>query len=286
MSDNQAPVVDNSAAVVNKAPVGNVNVNAGEPAAAVANNGSWYDDLDADLKAHPSITKFKNKGDLAKSYVELQKTLGKDKIVVPTDKSTPDEWRAYFKAVGAPDKEDEYSTITDDMPEAIRDRKEALDAFRKAAYEQGVTKKQFDAIFGTYKGLKKAEFEQGIEKVGKMREASETELRREWGAAYEAKVDGAQKVINTFFKDKAIRPEFSVLANDKGFIAAMADIAERLGEDVIAGKPRNVMTPQEAQSELNSIMGDPKSPWRNELHPEHDAYVQKVIDLQRMAMAG
>jgi len=54
----------------------------------------WYDSLDTDLKTNPTITKFKSPAELGKSYVELQKAFGKDKVVVPTDKSTPEEWAA------------------------------------------------------------------------------------------------------------------------------------------------------------------------------------------------
>ena len=52
-------------------------------------NKQWFDEFEPDLKANPSITKFKSPAEIAKSYVELQKTLGKDKVVVPTEKSTP-----------------------------------------------------------------------------------------------------------------------------------------------------------------------------------------------------
>lgn len=247
---------------------------------------SWYDELDADLKANPSITKFKAPGELAKSYVELSKTLGKDKVVLPTDKSTPEEWKAFWKKVGAPEKDSDYDVGDDDMPEPIRISPEAKSALQKKAIELGVPKHHFEELFKTFKGLTETKFKQETDKVANLRGESETELRKEWGAAYDAKVTGAQKVIDTFFKDKGVRPEFQILANDKGFIKAMADIAESISEDKIAGVARTSMTPQEAQQELNNIVGNMKGPYYNELHPEHDAMVQKVLDLQAMVMRG
>lgn len=270
MSDTAAPVVDNDAAPV-------------EP---VVVNKNWYDDLSPDLKDNPGIQKFKTKDDLAKSYVELQKTLGKNKVVVPTDKSTPEEWKAFYKAAGAPEKDEEYDISMDELPEQARTPAEVLAGLRKAALDNGVTKKQFDAMFGTYKQISNTRLNQEVERLSNLKADAETNLRQEWGAAYGAKVDGAQKVINTFFKGQEIPPEFSILANSKGFIKAMASIADKLGEDVIAGKARVTMTPAEAQSEYNSILGDPKHPYRNELHPEHDAAVTRMIELQQMMLAG
>lgn len=281
MSENLDPATDNQAAE----PIVDEKIEGSDATTQVATK-NWFDDLEPDLKANPSITKFKNPGDLGKSYVELQKALGKDKVVVPTEKSTPEEWRAFFKKAGAPEKEDEYDVGDEDLPEQARIAQETKDALRKAAYNAGVTKKQFDAMFGTYKQRTNATIQQEIERLGNLKAETETALRGEWGAAYEPKVAGAQKVIDTFFKDKGIRPEFSILANDKGFIAAMAEIAERVGEDVIAGKARTTMTPSEAQSELNSMLMDRKNALHNELHPEHDAAVEKFADLQRMVMAG
>lgn len=249
-------------------------------------NKNWFDEFEPDLKANPSITKFKAPADLAKSYIELQKSLGKDKVVIPTEKSTPEEWRAFYKKLGAPDKDDEYDVSDEDMPEIARTDAAVKEAFRKSMHGQGLTKKQFEGAWKFYKDTTLNKINQQTEELKNMRGGAESDLRQEWGAAYEGKVNGAQKVIDTFFKDKGIRPEFSILANDKGFIKAMASIAEKIGEDVIAGSTRVTMTPQEAQSELNNMMMDKKGAFHNELHPEHESAVEKFNDLQRLIMAG
>lgn len=279
MSDNQAQeVLDNSAA-----PVGDVKVNAGEKSEAPVGSQQWFDDLDADLKSNPSVTKFKTKADMAKSYINLEKTLGKNRVVVPNEKSTPDEWRAFFKAGGAPDKEDEYDIGMEDLPEQARIPAEQLSALRKAALDNGTSKKAWDAIFKTYKEGSNARLNQEVESINKMRENTETELRKEWGSAYDGKVQNAQKVVEKFFKDNGIRKEFSILANDKGFIKALSQIADQLGEDAIAGRAKLTMTPDEASNEASKMLGDRKSPLFDDLHPEHQAYKDKYNSLVEMA---
>jgi len=246
----------------------------------------WFDGLDADLKANPSITKFKTVGDLGKSYVELQKALGKDKIVVPTEKSTPEEWKAFWAKAGAPEKEDDYELNDDDVAEPIRVSAEEKAAFKKAALEMGVPKKHLEGMFNAWKKMRESSFNQEVEKTKNMRGDSETQLREKWGAAYDAKVAGAQKVIDSVFKGKELHPAWKALSNDKGFIEGMAELAEMVSEDKIAGKARVTMTPEEAQSEYNAMLGDKKHPYHNELHPEHEAAVQRSLDLLAMSMAG
>ena len=243
---------------------------------------NWYDDLAPDLKSNPSIQEFKNVEDLGKSYVELQKSLGKEKVVLPTDKSTPEEWKQFYRKIGAPENAEEYDVSDEDMPEQFRLGAEAKAEFRQKMLEAGLPKKHFDAAWKYYKESTLRRIEQEAESIKNMRGSAETELRKEWGAAYEPKVAGAQKVINKFFEGKNIRPEFKILANDLGFIKAMSEIAESMSEDVIAGKERVTLTPAEAQQELSKIIGDLKGPYYNELSPEHDAMVQRVIDLQTM----
>ena len=256
-------------------------------AAAAAAPKNWFDELEPDLKANPSITKFKAPGELAKSYVELQKTLGKEKVVLPTDKSTPEELKAFWKKLGAPDKEDDYDLNDEDIAEPIRISPEAKAMFKKYALEQGVPKSKLEGLFGVFKKATEQRFNQEVESIKKMRGESETTLRNEWGAAYEAKVAGAQKVIDKVFAGKNIRKEFrEVLVNDVGFIQGMAELAEIVSEDALGGTKRTTMTPQEAQSEYNTIIMDKKGPLYDEMHPEHEAAVQKLADLQAMIMAG
>jgi len=266
----------------------NLNVDAGENEQGQEKEVSknWFDELDPDLKNHPSITKFKDPKGLAKSYVELQKMIGKDKITIPTEKSTPEEWNEFYKKVGRPEEMTGYEAPDIQMPEEIKMRAEALEAFKAKAHELGLTKKQFAELYALQSEMTQSTFNQQVEDAKNMKAKTETELRKEWGAAFEKKVDSAQKLINTFFKGKELHKAFTVLANDKGFVSAMSEIAEKIGEDNISGTSRMTMTPKEAQSAMNQMLGDTKHPLHDDLHPEHSAAVEKFTELARMAEHG
>jgi hypothetical protein len=247
---------------------------------------AFHSMLDVDMQKNPSITKFKDVKELAKSYVELQKLVGTDKIKVPNDKSTPEEWNAFWDKAGRPKDVKEYEVPQLDIPEAVRMRQESLEAFKAKAHELGLNKKQFAQLYALYNETSLAGYNQQLEAAGKVKTEAETALRKEWGAAYEAKVDRAQQFINKFFKGKEIHPAFSVLSSDKGFISAMAAAAESMSEDSLSGLTRTTMTPQEATSEINAMMGDPKHPLHNDIHPEHNAAVDKLLELRALVEAG
>jgi len=58
-----------------------------------------------------------------------------------------------------------------------------------------------------------------------------------------------------------------------------ADIADKLGEDTLAGAATTFeMTPKEAQAEKSSLTA-PGTPYWDNQHPEHKAAVQRVLEL-------
>lgn len=278
--ENATPEVDNVTPELNDS---EVKVDAGEVQEPVGSE-AWYQTLDPDLRNNPSIQKFKDPAGLAKSYVELQKMIGKEKVVIPNEKSTPEEWANFYKKVGRPDEFTGYETPEfKELPEEIKMREENLETFKQKCHELGLSKKQFAELIATYYDISLNTYKQSVDEAVKLKETTETTLRKEWGQAYESKVDSAQKVINTFFKGKGLHKAFEVLSNDKGFVAAMSEIAESLGEDKIAGEVRNVLTPEEAQKEINAMLGNAKHPLFDELHPEHKAAVDKYNELTKMA---
>lgn len=256
-------------------------------AAAAGNDKPWYETLDPDLKANPSVQKFKDVGSLTKSYLELEKTLGKEKVVIPTDKSTKEEITAFWRKLGAPEKEDGYELHDEDVAEPVRLSAEDKKAFQKAAFEMGVPKKHVEGLFQIFKQMREQKFNQETERVKNMKGATEAALRGKHGAAYEAKVAGAQRVLDTLGKGKTFSKEAQqMILNDQGFLEMMAEVYEMVGEDKFGGKARTTLTPEEAQRELNEIMGNKKGPFYDALHPEHEAVVDKAATLQALILAG
>ncbi len=269
-----------------------VEINAGKEEQEVEETvpiGTWYDNLGPDYKNDPEVTKYKSLEEYVKGNREVRKMIGKDKLVVPTDKSTPEEVNEFYKKLGRPGEVSEYTTPDFDMPEELKISDAQLEAYKKTAFDAGVTQKQYETLLGMQRQMTLDAYNKELENVKAMAGKTETSLRTEYGAAYESKIDGAQRVINTFFKGQQMHKAFSALQNDEGFVKAMVAISENLGEDVIAGQTRQTLTPKEAESEVNSIMSgshDLSKAYFDELNPEHDTAVERVLDLQKLSLAG
>ena len=117
---------------------------------------------------------------------------------------------------------------------------------------------------------------------------NETSLRKEFGLAYDKKLNQANDVFKNFFAEELAEVKLqdgTSIGNHPGFIKALATMSEKFSEDTISAGQESaggLLTPQEAQKEVSKIMGDPKHPYWIKEHPNHDAAVKEVADLNGM----
>ena len=78
-------------------------VEASADAPVETGSSDWLDSIEESLKTEPSLSDIKDVNSLAKSYVHAQKMIGADKIVMPNDKSTDDEWNDFYEKLGRPE---------------------------------------------------------------------------------------------------------------------------------------------------------------------------------------
>lgn len=63
---------------------------------------NWRDTLPDELKMDASLLKFNDIPSLAKSYVNAQRLIGADKIALPGEHATDDEWSEVYDRLGRP----------------------------------------------------------------------------------------------------------------------------------------------------------------------------------------
>lgn len=138
------------------APVsGGTGATAGDGGSAIASTGgvpaSWLESLPEDIRKDPSIQLFKDTGPagLAKSWVHAQKTMGKDKIVLPGEGATDAEWETIYQKLGRPEAPDKYELK---LPEGAALDKEFAENFKKTAFEAGLSAKQLNKLAEWYHG--------------------------------------------------------------------------------------------------------------------------------------
>lgn len=253
------------------------------------NNGApdWKAALPEEIKAHPSMQNFKDVGDLARSWVGAQALIGVEKVPVPKDANDPN-LKLILSRLGHPEKPDGYKLPElKDLPQGFQVEAERVKAFSEVAHKTGLTNTQVAELYQWYVGQQAGMFTQTSQQLAEAKVSGEKALRAEWGTAYEAQVDLADKVLVKFAGEKAeeLGKKFG---NDPTFIRMMASIGNQMSEDILGvGSPKpGDMTPQAAQEEIKKILGDIKSPYYIQDHAEHQAMVDKVAGLYKIVHPG
>ena len=242
----------------------------------------WLKDIEPDVANDPILKGVKDVKDVIKGYVHAQRLVGRDKVVVPTNKSTPEEWKAYFAKVGLPESEDKYDFKAPEKMDA-----EKLAKFKKLAYENNILPNQMEKIVQAFEEDKKATMDWYDSQEKERVEATKTELIKEWGEqGFQKNIGNALKVAKHFGGDEFIKYlDESGLGNDGNLIRMFAKIGEKLqSEDTfdqeIVG--HFGMTKSQAQEEINKIFGDPMHPYFNKQDPRHGDAMKKMLQFQEI----
>lgn len=244
---------------------------------------SWRDSLPDDLKQSPSLSKFQDVSDLAKSYAHLEKTMGKDKFTLPDKHATEQDWRDLMGKLGVPESVDQYEIK---IPEDAPLEEGFADWYKQTAHELGVLPQQAQKLMDSFIA-KNTEFMQQAEGAQKAQvETSLGELKAEWGANFDERVVMAKRVVKELGGEdlqKALNETGA--GNDARIIKAFSKMAEFFAEDsdVRGGLANRGVTPEQALEQARGIMADTSHPWNNATHPNHKAARAEVDKLYQLA---
>lgn len=263
---------------------------AAEPAAAppaapisFGPDEKWKEGLAPELLSDPTIKNVKTLSDAMKMLQHSQRAIGADKIVKPGKNTTDEEWGKIYDALGRPESPDKYDLK---VPEGSKIDPEFHKAFKETLHKSGILPSQGQKMMDWYQGeVAKAE-KAFADSQAKAQEEAVGSLKKEWGNAFETKIQKANAGLKLIL-DEAQANEIAndpVLANHPKFIRLAAKLGEMVSEDRNAGDkgaglPR-LHSPEEAQKEINRIMGDKAHPFMNNSNPS--AHKQAVADMEKL----
>ena len=242
----------------------------------------WRTSLPEELKSEKSLSSITDIAGLAKSYVHAQKLIGADKIPVPNKHATEDDWNAVYEKLGRPKSAEDYKL---NVPDNIKSDEIGIKNFSSTAHKLGLLPRQAEGILKYYSDLSAAAMNDANSKAMTGRKGAEENLKQEWGAAYNQKLEAAGKVFKEYVGadyQNLILQDGTKLGDNPAIAKAFAKIAESLGEDkLVSNTGPNYMTPNEIQKQLNEITA-PGTAYHNKYHPNHDAAVQEAFQLREM----
>ena len=265
--------------------------------ATVAQSGGevefdWRSQIPEEIRDHKSLAHFTDVGAMAKSLVNAQSMIGADKVAIPGKHATDEDWGEVWRKLGRPDTPDGYELVNE-MPEGIEQNDDMLNWFRATAHEIGMTPTQAQKMLGKYNQFLGTQMGADEGMVEQLRETTEIELKKEYGAAFADRVSNGNAVMQEFGAEGLTELQLAdgrLLGDHPEIIKMMVNVGEfinsKIGEDVLAGtKSSGGLAPDDARAKLEEIRA-PNSPYWDQRHPEHQFYVQEGLRYQEMLNVG
>ena len=252
----------------------------------------WRTSVPEEIRGHKSLEHITDVGALAKSYVNAQSMIGADKLAIPGKHATDEDWGEVYRRLGRPDAPDGYE-LDNEMPEGIEQSDDMLNWFKSAAHEAGLTPSQAQKLLGGYNQFLGTQVGADEGQIQQMRETTEVELKKEYGAAYADRITNGNAAMQEFGSAELSEIQLAdgrLLGDHPGIIKMMVNVSEfinsKIGEDVLAGtKSSGGLTPDDAKAKLSEIRA-PGTPYWDQRHPEHQFYVQEGLRYQEMLNVG
>ena len=286
--ENQDPIVDNQDPSVDTT-VDTVDTTT--DATSVAR--SWKADLNTDLRNSPLLSKFDDTPEglnkAIESHANLEKLLGHEKVPIPKGIDDVEGWNRFSKAMGIPDKAENYGLPDANLPDSMKDTTIDKSKFAEVVHAYKLTPSQAKGLWETYQQINIDSYSKAVEKHQANLVETVNQLKSEWGDAYDVNVEFGQMVINKFATDKESNDYITnILSGDPRGIKFLAKIGEQFAENKIGEfrMKRFSLAPDEAQTEIDKMTSDLSGPYMNQsgkfTEREHQEAIDRVNTLRAM----
>ena len=249
---------------------------------------SWKEAISEEFREDPNIAKFTELDALAKSYINATRMIGQDKVAIPNENSTDDQWQEVYGKLGRPESPDKYKLEANS--DVVPLDEGAIKQFAENAHQLGLNNKQAQGILEFYKNSMEGSAQQARIDTETAQANAEAELRKEWGGNYDNNIKKAGSVAKANMNPQILDMELkdgTRLGDHPEVIKGFANIANLLSEDKLVGtESENVSQGVDYQSEISKIVNDRSGPYWNKSHPDHDKVVQQVFTLRTMMSNG
>ena len=245
---------------------------------------SWKEAISEEFRNDPNISKFTEIDALAKSYINATRMIGQDKVAVPNENSTEDQWNEVYSKLGRPESSDKY--VLDAKSEVVPMDENAIKIFAETSHKLGLNNKQAQGILDFYKNSIEQTSQQSKIDVETAQAQAEQQLRQEWGKLFDDNVKKAGSLAKANLGVEILDMQLqngTRLGDHPDIIKGFAKIADMMSEDkIVSTESENVDQGKDLEQEISRIMNDRSGPYWNKGHPDHDKIVQQVYTLRSM----
>ena len=245
---------------------------------------SWKETISEEFRNDPNISKFTEIDALAKSYINATRMIGQDKVAVPNENSTDDQWNEVYSKLGRPESADKYKLEVQSETAPLDDS--AIKQFAENAHQLGLNNKQAQGILEFYKNSMEGSVQQARIDTETAQANAEQELRKEWGRSYDENIKKAGAIAKANMSEDILNMELkdgTRIGDHPSVIKGFANIANLMSEDkLVSTESENVDRGTDYEAEISKLVNDRDGPYWNKSHPDHDKVVQQVFTLRTM----
>lgn len=282
-------------------------ITGGDPAPASTpgadgGSSSWDAALDPAGRQLVQTKGWKTPADALKSYAELERLVGANKVALPGKDAKPEDWAKFYNSLGRPETPDKYDLSGFKPPEGLPWNGQAQTAMVGELHKLGLSQTQVQGALTAYAAVQGANWQAREAAAAKAPEQTTAALRQEWGAGYDTQMEHANRAVKAGFGQdldavKQIRlADGTYLLDNPAMAKALARLGAALSEDGGLPGARGssgagaVRTPAQANAEISRIRAeaasDPKHPYTNRQHPEFKAMQARMNELYALAAGG
>lgn len=245
-----------------------------EEPALPENAPEWLKGIDKEYYKEQSLMHVPDVNTLVKNYINQSRLIGRNKIVVPDDNATDDDWKEVFTKLGLPDKE-KYnvnfgeSKYDDDFKAGFIER----------AHAAGILPKQAEQMFNFWNEKVTEASTSYSEQMTAQKQEQITALRKEWGAGFDKELATAKQALKQFGdEDLTNFLRETGLGDNPTMIRLFNKIGKNLNEDTFNRDTVSHLgiTKDEAQKRIDEIMGNMDHPYWKSEHPNHGKAQEEI----------
>ena len=254
---------------------------------------TFLDSLPEDIRNHPSIVAadIKDAVTMANSFINAQKLIGTDKIALPKEDWTDEQWAEFYTKTGRPEESEGYNPFDEAVMKEIGMSEDGAKEMRKAFHDAGLSTRQATVLADFYMKQQKEGLQSYRDAQERERQETENSLRNEFGENYDMKLEIAQGVVREFGSEELGNVlEVTGLGNNAHVIRFLAKVGSMFVEDDARGAGKNLIVTSETEAkqeiELLKMDSDFQKKLSDRLDPGHKEAVARWSALYSKAFPG
>lgn len=248
--------------------------------AAAANDASWTKDWDPADAGIVEKKGWKDPRDLFKSYRELEKTLGADKIVLPKEGADPKEWDAVYSKLGRPESPDKYKFPDGVDPNAVK-------MLAPELHKLGISQAQAEALAKLDIARQSQAQEQMLAAIKADSDKAMATLEGEWGNKTPEQIEHNRRAMRALGISVDMAEKYMAAGGAEKFMRLLNAAGKAMREEgasVLTGDETDLgfgMTRNRAAAEIADLKGSKE--FMTKLNRGDKAANQKWMHLHKVA---